>query len=187
MTKDEIRFINRSMLMYLAVPVVMAVLVVLVGCFCFNGCTGKGKPDGDTISVRVDSIRDTVYVEVHDTVPVVKQETVVRYVKIPVQKREEAEGEVKDTVDMAVIQREYSDDSTYTAYVSGLKYEQWPKLDSIIVRQRNIETIVERTITVSKKQSRWGIGITGGYGIGIINRKLEPYIGLGVSYTILPL
>lgn len=184
MTKDEIRFINRSMLMYLAVPVFMMVLVVLVGCFCFNGCTGKGKPDGDTITVRVDSIRDTVYVEVHDTVPVVKQETVVRYVKIPVQKREEAEGEVKDTVDMPVIQREYSDDSTYTAYVSGLKYEQWPKLDSITVRQRNIETIVERTITVRKKQSRWGIGITGGYSFGLADYKFQPYIGFGFGYYI---
>ena len=184
MTKDEIRFINRSMLMYLAVPVFMAVLVVLVGCFCFNGCTGKGKPDGDTITVRVDSIRDTVYVEVHDTVPVVKQETVVRYVKIPVQKREEAEGEVKDTVDMAVIQREYSDDSTYTAYVSGLNFEEWPKLDSITVRQRNIETIVERTITVSKKQSRWGIGITGGYSFGLADYKFQPYIGFGFGYYI---
>ena len=184
MTKDEIRFINRSMLMYFAVPVFMVVLVVLVGCFCFNGCTGKGKPDDDTISVRVDSIRDTVYVEVHDTVPVVKQETVVRYVKIPVQKREEAEGEVKDTVDMPVIQREYSDDSTYTAYVSGLKYEQWPKLDSIIVRQRTIETIIERTITVRKKQSRWGIGITGGYSFGLADYKFQPYIGFGFGYYI---
>ena len=188
MTKDEIKFINRSMLMYLAVPVVMVVLVVLVGCFCFKGCTGKGKPDGDTISVRVDSIRDTVYVEVHDTVPVIKQETVVRYVKIPVvPKREVAESEVKDTVDMAVIQREYSDDSTYTAYISGLKYEQWPKLDSIIVRQRTIEIIVERTITVRQRASRLGIGIVGGYGIGLINHKPEPFIGFGVSYNIFPL
>ena len=117
--------------------------------------------------------------------PLVREKKVVQYIKIPVPVSEDSVA--TDSFSLPVIQKTYSDDSTYTAYVSGLKYEQWPKLDSIIVRQRTIETIVERTITVSKKQSRWGIGVIGGYGIGIINRKPEPYIGLGVSYTILPL
>lgn len=185
MTDEEKRFMRRCMLMYLVVPAIMIAFVLIGGSTCVRSCAGTGEPGNDTISVRVDSIRDTIYVEIHDTMPLVREKKVVQYIKIPVPVSEDSVA--TDSLTLPVIQKTYSDDSTYTAYVSGLKYEQWPKLDSIIVRQRTIETIVERTITVRKKQSRWGIGVIGGYGIGIINRKPEPYIGLGVSYTILPL
>ena len=170
------------MLMYLVVPALMVVLVAFAGVMCVRSCVGTGESGNDTLSVRVDSIRDTIYVEIHDTMPLVREKKVVQYIKIPVPVSEDSVA--TDSLTLPVIQKTYSDDSTYTAYVSGLDYEQWPKLDSITVRQRNIETIVERTITVMKKQSRWGIGITGGYSFGLADYKFQPYIGFGFGYYI---
>ena len=182
MTDEEKRFMRRCMLMYLVVPAIMIAFVLIGGSMCVRSCAGTGEPGNDTISVRVDSIRDTIYVEIHDTMPHVREKKVVQYIKIPVPVSEDSV--VTDSLTLQVIQKTYSDDSTYTAYVSGLNFEQWPKLDSITVRQRNIETIVERTITVSKKQSRWGIGITGGYSFGLADYKFQPYVGFGFGYYI---
>lgn len=182
MTDEEKRFMRRCMLMYLVVPTIMIAFVLIGGSMCVRSCAGTGEPGNDTISVRVDSIRDTIYVEIHDTMPLVREKKVVQYIKIPVPVSEDSVA--TDSLTLPVIQKTYSDDSTYTAYVSGLDYEQWPKLDSITVRQRNIEAIVERTITVSKKQSRWGIGITGGYSFGLADYKFQPYIGFGFGYYI---
>ena len=182
MTDEEKRFMRRCMLMYLVVPAIMIAFVLIGGSMCVRSCAGTGEPGNDTLSVRVDSIRDTIYVEIHDTMPLVREKKVVQYIKIPVPVSEDSVA--TDSLTLPVIQKTYSDDSTYTAYVSGLNFEQWPKLDSITVRQRNIETIVERTITVRKKQSRWGIGITGGYSFGLADCKFQPYIGFGFGYYI---
>ena len=85
-----------------------------------------------------------------------------------------------------VVQKEYSDDSTYTAYVSGLRYNQWPKLDSIIVRQREITNTIAKTITLQKKHSRFSVGLQAGYGYGFQYRGFEPYVGVGVNYALFP-
>lgn len=60
---------------------VAAVCLVLDG---LDGCTGCNGGQRDTVSVRIDSVRDTVIVEVHDTVPSVKKERVVEYIKVSV-------------------------------------------------------------------------------------------------------
>ena len=182
MTDEEKRFMRRCMLMYLVVTAIMIAFVLICGSMCVRSCAGTGEPGNDTISVRVDSIRDTIYVEIHDTTPLIREKKVVKYIKIPVPVSEDSVA--TDSLTLPVVQKTYSDDSTYTAYVSGLDFEQWPKLDSITVRQRNIETIVERTITVRKKPSRWGLGITGGYSFGLADYKFQPYIGFGFGYYI---
>lgn len=85
-----------------------------------------------------------------------------------------------------VVQRQYSDDSTYTAYVSGLRYNQWPKLDSIIVRQREITNTITKTVTLQKRRSRFSVGLQAGYGYGFQYRGFEPYVGIGVNYALFP-
>jgi hypothetical protein len=82
-----------------------------------------------------------------------------------------------------VVQRQYSDDSTYTAYVSGLRYNQGPKLDSIIVRQREITNTITKTITIQKKPSRLSVGLQAGYGYGFLHKGFEPYIGIGFTWN----
>ena len=164
---------------------VAAVCLVLDG---LDGCTECNGGQRDTISVRIDSVKDTVIVEVHDTVPSIKTKRVICHVKVPVI-LEHNDSDVlpnSDSVNMTVVQKEYSDDSTYTAYVSGLRYNQWPKLDSIIVRQREITNTITKTITVQKNHSRFSVGLQAGYGYGFQYRGFEPYVGVGVNYALFP-
>ena len=162
--------------------------IALALCLAFAAGRYSAEWERDTLSVRVDSFRDTMYVEVHDTVPMIKQEKVVCYVKIPTKSEHDGSDTLRncDSLNMAVVQREYSDDSTYTAWVSGVRYAEWPKLDSISVRQREITRTIKETITLQRKASRFSLGLIGGYGYGFAYKGFEPFVGLGVSYKITP-
>ena len=150
-----------------------ALLVSLV--FNYKQCSGN---DARTDTVTVERI-DTQYVTITDTVPVVHRDTVTGYIEIPVTK----DSIVRDTVRLDVVQRTYTDDSTYTAYVSGIRYQELPKLDSIAVRQRTIYREIERTISVNN-QRRLSIGLQTGVGVGIIHRQPDIYIGFGIQWKI---
>lgn len=132
--------------------------------------------------VRPDTVTvvhtDTQYVTMTDTLPVINIETVTGFVEIPVRK----DSIIHDTLRFDVVQRTYTDDSTYTAYVSGMQYADLPKLDSISVRQCTILQEVERTITVSKRQ-RLNFGVQAGAGFGVISRQPDVYVGIGIQYS----
>lgn len=66
----------------------------------------------------------------------------------------------------------YTDDSTYTAVVSGYR----ASLDSISVYNKTI------TKELVKKPQRISISLQAGY--GFTSKTPSPYIGLGVSYNI---
>ena len=175
-------------LLYVIIPMIPVALMAIVSLWCYQRCDGEAPVPADTLSVRVDSVRDTVYVEVHDTVPVVKRERVMCYVKVPADTEhgDSIPPARPDSATMAVVQRTYSDDSTYTAYVSGLLYQDWPKLDSITVRQRTITKTVTQTVTLLKRQSRFTLSAGIGYGYGIRYKGFEPYIGITLGYRLLP-
>lgn len=151
-------------------------VALLVSLVCnYVQCT---ENDARTDTVTVERI-DTQYVTITDTVPVVHRDTVTGYIEIPVTK----DSIVRDTVRLDVVQRTYTDDSTYTAYVSGIRYQEFPKLDSIAVRQRTIYREIERTISVNN-QRRFSIGLQTGVGVGIIHRQPDIYIGFGIQWKI---
>ena len=137
----------------------------------------------------VKTVEKTVikYIEKKDSMPEAKKETVVRYIKVPI-KADSANldsiGENKqDSICLPVTQKMYTDDSTYTAYVSG--YE--PQLDSIFVKQKEIlHTITETRPVETKKFRRWNLGLIGGYGYGFQSKQVEPFVGLGVTISLLP-
>lgn len=83
------------------------------------------------------------------------------------------------TVTMPVEQRVY-EDSLYTAYVSGYR----PRLDSIWLRLPNTYTTV--TKTVRKPSRRLFVGPTLGAGYGIANRRADVFVGVSVTWNILP-
>jgi hypothetical protein len=154
--------------------IIVALLVSLV--FNYMQCSGN---DVTTDTVTVERT-DTLYVTKKDTVPVVSKEMVVNYVKVPVP----ADSAEKDSIPMEVVQRSYTDDSTYTAYVSGIKYQQWPKLDSILVRQREITNTIRETVTIREtRKAHWNFGVQAGLGVGLLSGRVEPYIGAGVGYS----
>lgn len=77
-------------------------------------------------------------------------------------------------VEIPITQKRY-EGADYCAYVSG--YEA--SLDSIFVYSRTT-TIRERS---TKPPDKWHIGITGGY--GITTKGLQPYIGIGLTYSLI--
>ena len=83
-----------------------------------------------------------------------------------------------DSLEIPITQKVYSD-SLYTAYVSG--YMQ--RLDSIRVRERLTYTTVTNTRTVTK-MPLVTVGVTGGYGYGLKSRKIEPFVGIGVTVNL---
>lgn len=77
-------------------------------------------------------------------------------------------------VEVPMIQRHYAD-STYEAWVSG---PIAPRLDSV--------RIFAPTTIITKREwkppKRWHIGVTAGYGYGA--KGFQPYIGVGITYSL---
>lgn len=69
------------------------------------------------------------------------------------------------------------EDSTYTAWVSG--YE--PRLDSIEVYRRTVFMTKTETATSRKRLS---LGLTGGFGYGVLTRKPDVWLGMGVTWRL---
>ena len=109
----------------------------------------------DSIIVQERVRKLPVYYDVHDTIT----DTLLRI----------------DSVNVAIpITQKRYDSENYKAWVSG--YE--PSLDSIDVYRKT------ETITIRERQRRWGIGVVGGVGYGITSRKVEPFVGVGVTYRL---
>ena len=121
---------------------------------------------------------DTLYITKTDTVPKVKKEIHTKYVSVPVYR----DSIITDSVSLDVVQRIFSDDSTYTAYVSGAVVDSFPRLDSISITQRNIiiDHEIERIIT-KKKAITFGLQV--GAGMGMIQKKPDIYIGIGAQWN----
>ena len=129
--------------------------------------------------------RDTVRVEVTDTircyVPEVRDSVVLRYVSRVLPLAGEYRCDSIDrcdrgdsvAVEVPITQKKYETDQ-YRAYVSGFE----PNLDSIFVNQKTIHETV--TVRTQAKEPRIGVGLTVAPGYGVINRKADVFVGVGV-------
>ena len=174
----------KKILILFLVGIVGVVVGVVGGCrFC-------------RCDVGVDVFRcDTVVETVFDTVVVAKDSVVVRWVERTLKVADDEgregkesheaklhgtvadEGSGDDSVRVVVpISQKVYEGADYRAYVSG--YES--RLDSISINRR----IVERTVTMEKKKTRFNIGVIGGFGYGLLNSKPDVFVGLGVSYRL---
>lgn len=81
---------------------------------------------------------------------------------------------------LPIEQKIYSD-SSYTAFVSGYR----AVLDSIHIRSPTtiINREIEKVITQTKRK-HFNIGLVGGLGYGFTTKKIEPFVGFGLSYNI---
>lgn len=74
------------------------------------------------------------------------------------------------------------EDARYRAEVSGYQ----PSLDRIDIFTQS-QVVTQNTTQVVKQKTRWGIGISAGYGVAINTTdqtfKPAPYIGVGVQYN----
>ena len=132
------------------------------------------------MKVQVDTffVYDTIFVEK----PVIKKVEIIDTLRLPVPITDTLMLHDTVFVHLPIEQRQYSD-PRYTAWVSGYR----PQLDSILIYQRT-EYITKEIKTVTKPK-RWGIGLQAGYGVSLHNGQLfpAPYIGVGLSYSIVNL
>lgn len=142
------------------------------------------------LPVKIERKTEIKYIEKKDSMPEAKSSKVVGRTKIPFLCHHEQDTEsldstceaVRDSVEVEITQKVYSDDSTYTAYVSGVN----PNLDSIFVKQKEVTHSILETRTLQvKKFRRWNVGLIGGYGYGFKSKNLEPFIGVGITISLI--
>lgn len=157
-------------------------LAVIAGiAWLYHGC------QRNNVTASSEQIAEIVYdtIPVFIDMPIPRDSMVIRYatVTVPVYdtiKIHHAGTLSSDSISVTlpITQKVYKD-STYEAWVSGYM----PALDSIRVFQP--VTTITNTITqteVRYKTKRWGLGVQ--VGVGFMPSKIEPYIGLGVTYNI---
>lgn len=75
------------------------------------------------------------------------------------------------------------EDARYRAEVSGYQ----PSLDRIDIFTQS-KVVTQNTAQVVKQKTRWGVGISAGYGVAINTTdqtfKPAPYIGVGIQYNL---
>ena len=147
-----------------------AVILILWTFVCewYHGKFDKKEIKSDTtLVVKWDTV--------HDTLPEIRYEKKIKYISVP------DSIFITDTITnekvLPIVQREYTDDSTYTAYVSGAKIDSFPRLDSIMVRQKTIERTIINTIYKDKHGLRFKIRPAAGGGYDPIRRQWGVYVG----------
>lgn len=124
-----------------------------------------------------------------DTMPVASAEKPLEIVVVSMrQSKDEMVSEPPLTVEVMdsdtlvsvpITQRVY-EDSNYVAYVSGYR----AKLDSIMVVNTLRTRTIREVIKEEKPPNRITIGLIGGYGYGFSDKKVQPFIGIGVSVRL---
>lgn len=128
----------------------------------------------DTVMVAMPVARDSAVVRyVEKFVPLVRLDTAVVRAGVPM-------AQDSTAVDSALVRLDISQ-----MHYKGAEYEAWvsgheARMDSIRVFPTTT-TIVRET---KKPPDRWQIGITGGVGYGIVSRKVEPFVGVGITYRL---
>ena len=85
-------------------------------------------------------------------------------------------ADVRDSAEVTIpiIQKMYKS-SDYTAWVSGYDVQ----LDSIYVYPKH-EYVTRK---IKQPPKKWHIGVTAGYGFG--KQGMQPYIGIGLTYSLI--
>ena len=139
----------------------------------------------DTLLVKSPTARDSIVVKyITKTLPSSKQKKNDTFLaenyaqnngeNIPPQEMSDERDSM--AVEIPITQKRY-DGENYSAWVSG--YE--PSLDSIFVRGRT-DVI---TIRETKPPNKWHIGVQCGVGYSFKSKQFEPFIGVGLSYSII--
>jgi hypothetical protein len=158
---------------YSAVVGIIIILIIALGI----AIKKIEKLNGDSGKV----IRDTTIVVKYDTLKIIKPkyitQTVIDSVFVPIKDT----LRINDTLYQVLpkTQRYYVKDSVYKAWISGYK----PQLDSIQVYPKTIIQTINNTIT--RKPSKFGIGISAGYGVTVNKQPIfVPFIGVSLNYNL---
>ena len=128
---------------------------------------------GEPLTPRVDTllIRDTIKV----TEPKYITKRVVDSIPYPVTDT----IRMRDTLYVLLERQQVTwEDSLARVYASGVN----PQVDSVIHFTQDL-IITKEIPVIQVKKTRWGVGVQAGVGAG--KDGLTPYLGVGVSYSIL--
>ena len=165
-----------------AAMVLEVVCIILAIGMIMERCSNRNAPGNPVVADTI-VVVDTICV----VQPVVKDSVVVRTIveRLPIVHADTILADMCDNTNVApkdsalvmldITQQHYKGD-TYEAWVSGYK----PSLDSIRTFQLT-KTIQTNT---DKPTNRFTVGLTGGVGYGFVSRKVEPFIGIGITYRI---
>ena len=139
----------------------------------------KHKTHTDTI---------TIFDTIQYYMPVTKDSTIIKYITIkPPDINDETYSlpttdnviqSDSSSIIIPITQKVYTDNSTYTAFVSGYMVS----LDSLLFTRR---TEINTAPCLSQKDKRWSVGIHAGYGITMSSiPQFTPYIGVGLTYKL---
>ena len=151
--------------------ILLGVIAGLVICF-INGWTSCHR----TTDKEVITITDTLVLT--DTIikmqPKPYKVTIIDTIYLPQQPQKPQKPQIDTLIRQEVIYK----DSTYMAVVGGIE----PYLKSIEIYPKTIY-VNNNTTTTIKVRSRFGLGVQAGYGYG--RNGLQPYVGIGVQYTLI--
>jgi opacity protein-like surface antigen len=158
---------------FVLVIVIDIILLIAMG-FAMRSCfKNEQKTSAEQVTATA---ADTVYIHTVDTITITEPHfTACTFLRTDtVQLISTTTDTVR--VQLPIKQLTYQD-STYTAWISG--YE--PRLDSIEVYQRMNTTTI--TNTIYKPPKRWSVNASAG--LAITPKGVQPYIGVGVGYSII--
>ena len=151
--------------------ILLGVIAGLVICF-INGWASCHR----TTDKEVITITDTLVLT--DTIikmqPKPYKVTIIDTIYLPQQPQKPQKPQIDTLIRQEVIYK----DSTYMAVVGGIE----PYLKSIEIYPKTIY-VNNNTTTTIKVRSRFGLGVQAGYGYG--RNGLQPYVGMGVQYTLI--
>ena len=154
--------------------ILLGVIAGLVICF-INGWASCHR----TTDKEVITITDTLVLT--DTIikfqPKPYKVTIIDTIYLP-QQPQKPQKPQKPQIDTLIRQEVIYKDSTYMAVVGGIE----PYLKSIEIYPKTIY-VNNNTTTTIKVRSRFGLGVQAGYGYG--RNGLQPYVGIGVQYTLI--
>lgn len=124
------------------------------------------KSNGTTkVSVSVAHLKETLRNAMLDTLPRIRADTFEQTILCD-------SNQDSVQIELPMLQSVYKD-KDYTAYISGVN----ARLDSIFVYPKR------EVITIRKPPKHWHIGISSGYGTTV--QGFKPYIGIGITYSLI--
>ena len=147
--------------------ILLGVIAGLVICF-INGWACNRTTDKEVITITDTLVLTDTIIKMQ---PKPYKITIIDTIYLPQQPQQ-------PQIDTLIRQEVIYKDSTYIAVVGGIE----PYLKSIEIYPKTIY-VNNNTTTTIKVRSRFGLGVQAGYGYG--RNGLQPYVGMGVQYTLI--
>lgn len=153
------------------------IIIIVIGYMCYNVGRHTVKPQyikGDTIKVcdTIRSVSDTtIYRDVPYETTIVKWDTITRGTVLPI---------------VTKIYKDTLFNKCDTLYMESCITGTNVRRDSLRVDWRKSDVVSKEYIYIREKEKnrRIHIGPMVGIGYGIANRKMDMYVGVGISYDL---